>query len=213
MTSKENLKSICNYIESKQNITSLIGSPKINISFIEMLSNDDEIMLAQKKREDSDIVIDIALGEKNESEWSKRNNWSDAVVSTSDTNVVMSKLLTMIIGKSIYKNYDEVYDYIINFIDKNTNNPKSLINGGQSQQFNVKLSQGNYAPDFTDMEMQAMCYHLYHQRNQPDMKFYQRSLSIINKANQMPDDELWRTIENSRSKIGTLNKYADYRQN
>lgn len=61
-------------------------------------------------------------------------------------------------------------------------------------------------------EMQARCYHLYHQRSQPDMRFYQRSLSIINKANQMLDDELWRAIENSRSKIGMLNKYADYRQ-
>lgn len=152
MTSKENLKSICNYIESKQNITSLIGSPTINISFIEMLSNDDEIMLAQKKRENRDLVIDIALGEKNESEWSKRDNWGDAVVSTSDTNIIMPKVLTMSIGKSIYKNYDEVYDYVINFIDKNTSNPKSLINGGQPQQFNIKLGQGNYPPDFTDME-------------------------------------------------------------
>lgn len=83
----------------------------------------------------------------------KRDNWGDDLVnSTTDTSVVMPKVLTMSIGKSIYKNHDEVYDYIIDFIDKNTNNPKSLLNGGQSQQFNIKLRQGNYGQDFTDME-------------------------------------------------------------
>lgn len=147
MTSKDKLNNICNYIENKQNITT------INISFIEMLSNDDEYMLAQKRRENRDLVIDITLGEKNESEWSKRDSWGDDLVnSTTDTSVVMSKVLTMSIRKSIYKNHDEVYDYIIDFIDKNTNNTKSLINGGQSQQFNIKLGQGNYGPDFTGME-------------------------------------------------------------
>jgi hypothetical protein len=157
MTSKDKLNNICNYIKSKQNITPLIGSPTINISFIEMLSNDDEYMLAQKRRENRDLVIDITLGEKNESEWSKRDSWGDDLVNiTTDTSVVMPKVLTMSIGKSIYKNHDEVYDYIIDFIDKNTNKPKSLLNGGQSQQFNIKLGQGNYSPDLTDMEKHSV---------------------------------------------------------
>jgi predicted glycosyltransferase involved in capsule biosynthesis len=62
------------------------------------------------------------------------------------------------------------------------------------------------------VELKARCYHLYHQRSQPDKRFYQRSLSILKKADNMPKDELWRTIESSRSKIGMLNKYADYRK-
>lgn len=72
MISKDKLNNICNYIESKQNITSLIGSQTINISFIEMLSNYDEHMLAKKRRENRDLVIDITLGEKNEYEWPKK---------------------------------------------------------------------------------------------------------------------------------------------
>lgn len=61
-------------------------------------------------------------------------------------------------------------------------------------------------------EMKAKCYHLYHQKLKPDNKFYQRSLSILNKASSMSKEELSRTIESSKKKIGMLNKYADYRK-
>lgn len=58
-------------------------------------------------------------------------------------------------------------------------------------------------------ELNARCYHLFHSKSKIDNKFYQRTLSILDKAQKMSKDELWMTIENSRSKIGKLNKYTD----
>ena len=149
MTSKEKLQNICNYIES-----SITTNQMINVSFIEMISSDDEVMLAERKRQNRELAIDITLGEKEESEWDKRDTWGDQLSNTSDSNIniISPKVLSMSISKSTYKNHDEVYDYIINFIDKNTSNPKKLTNGAQSQQFNVKLGQGNYSPDATEYE-------------------------------------------------------------
>lgn len=147
MTSKDKLQNICNYIEG-----SLTTNQMINVSFIEMISSDDEVMLAERKRQNRELAIDITLGEKEESEWDKRDTWGDQLYNTSDINIISPKVLSMSISKSPYKNHDEIYDYIINFIDKNTSNPKKLINGAQSQQFNVKLGQGNYSPDATEYE-------------------------------------------------------------
>lgn len=61
-------------------------------------------------------------------------------------------------------------------------------------------------------ELKAICYHLYHSKSKPDNRFYKRTLSILNKAYKMSKDEIKLTIEKSRSKIGMLNKYADYRK-
>jgi len=53
------------------------------------------------------------------------------------------------------------------------------------------------------------CYHLYHDKVKPDMIYYQRNLQLLNTLTKMNQQETQRYINNSFSKTGLKNKYAD----
>lgn len=59
-------------------------------------------------------------------------------------------------------------------------------------------------------ELKAKCYHLYHEKAQPDMKFYQRNLQLLQKISQMDKDQLQKMIQSQLPKIGMKNKYNTF---
>jgi hypothetical protein len=59
-------------------------------------------------------------------------------------------------------------------------------------------------------ELPSRCYHLFHNREQPDVNYYQRTLQILQKASSMSKDELSKSISTSSQKIGMVNKYDNY---
>jgi predicted glycosyltransferase involved in capsule biosynthesis len=59
-------------------------------------------------------------------------------------------------------------------------------------------------------ELKAKCYHLYHARVQPDMKWYQRNLQILQKASTMDKEQLQKLILNQIPKIGMKNKCDNF---
>jgi len=59
-------------------------------------------------------------------------------------------------------------------------------------------------------ELQAKCYHLYHEKAQPDMKWYQRNLQILQKTSNLSKEQLEKTILNQIPKIGTKNKCDNF---
>jgi predicted glycosyltransferase involved in capsule biosynthesis len=59
-------------------------------------------------------------------------------------------------------------------------------------------------------ELQSKCFHLYHERVQPDMKWYQRNLELLNKTAQMDKSQLQKVIFNQLPKIGMKNKYDNF---
>jgi predicted glycosyltransferase involved in capsule biosynthesis len=59
-------------------------------------------------------------------------------------------------------------------------------------------------------ELQAKCYHLYHERSQPDPKWYQRNLQILNKTVNMDKSQLQKVILNQLPKMGMKNKYDNF---
>lgn len=56
-------------------------------------------------------------------------------------------------------------------------------------------------------ELKYKCYHLYHSKDNPDMKWYQRNLQILNSSANVSKEELSRQINISQQKIGMVNKY------
>jgi predicted glycosyltransferase involved in capsule biosynthesis len=56
-------------------------------------------------------------------------------------------------------------------------------------------------------ELKYRCFHLYHAKEQPDMKWYQRNLQILNSTAKFTKEELSRQINMSQQKIGMINKY------
>ena len=59
-------------------------------------------------------------------------------------------------------------------------------------------------------ELQARCFHLYHSKVQPDMKWYQRNLQILQKTSGMDAVQLQKVILNQMPKIGMKNKYDNF---
>jgi glycosyltransferase involved in cell wall biosynthesis len=59
-------------------------------------------------------------------------------------------------------------------------------------------------------ELKARCYHLCHQREQPDMKWYQRNLQILEKTSKMSKDELQKMINTSIPRIGMKNRFDNF---
>lgn len=59
-------------------------------------------------------------------------------------------------------------------------------------------------------ELKARCFHLYHSRVQPDMKWYQRNLQILQKSSTMNKDQLQKIILNQMPKIGWKNKCDNF---
>ena len=59
-------------------------------------------------------------------------------------------------------------------------------------------------------ELPGRCYHLYHDKEAPDMKWYQRTLQLLNKLSTLNKDELFKVIQTTSPKIGMKNKYDNF---
>jgi predicted glycosyltransferase involved in capsule biosynthesis len=59
-------------------------------------------------------------------------------------------------------------------------------------------------------ELQARCFHLYHERGMPDQKWYKRNLELLSKTSQMDKSQLQKVILNQLPKIGMKNKYDNF---
>ncbi len=59
-------------------------------------------------------------------------------------------------------------------------------------------------------ELKARCFHLYHKREQPDQKWYQRNLQILQKTSTLNKDQLQKMILNQMPKVGMKNKYDNF---
>jgi hypothetical protein len=59
-------------------------------------------------------------------------------------------------------------------------------------------------------EQPGKCYHLYHDREAPDMKWYQRNLQLLQSLSKLNKDELIKHISSTMQKIGMKNKYDNF---
>lgn len=59
-------------------------------------------------------------------------------------------------------------------------------------------------------EVEGKCYHLYHDRFAPDMKWYNRNLQLLQSLSNLSKEDLVKSINNSKSKIGMKNLYDDF---
>jgi hypothetical protein len=62
----------------------------------------------------------------------------------------------------------------------------------------------------THYEQKSRCYHLYHDREAPDMKWYQRNLQLLQKYKSLSKEDIAKSINNSLKKIGMKNIYDNF---
>lgn len=88
------------------------------------------------------------------------------------------------------------------------------IGGFSSEQFIGWGAEDNFMTHkiekyLTWKECNYKCYHLWHPRVLPDMKFYQRNLQLLNKLITLNDKDLQHYIRHESNKMGMKNKFVD----
>ena len=120
-----------------------------------MLDEDDPDYIAEKKRKSRELVIDIALGEKTVNEWIEEETpWGTKEYSEgyqAPIPTISPHFETLNLNISNLKTHDDVYDYVIKFIDLNTKKSKAIKNITNNG-FDIKMGNGNYGLDDTDFD-------------------------------------------------------------
>lgn len=113
ITTKEKIKSICNYKEE----TKILPS-KIQLMYIDFVIEDSKEIKLERQRLNRDITIDTILGEKSATDWS--NEFSPFIESNDELGVIAPKVQCINAQSNKFTNYDDLYLDLINFIEKNT---------------------------------------------------------------------------------------------
>jgi len=131
-TFKDKLKSITSFKEELDKTS----PSQAQIMYMEMISDDDEEYMREVKSRNRDLAIDILLDDKDESEWENRHilpERQDVDVSsqyngTKYMGVIAPKIMSMNVTGKQFISYEDVYSQVINFLEKQTQNGKTLYN-------------------------------------------------------------------------------------
>jgi hypothetical protein len=123
ITTKEKIKSICNYKEE----TKILPS-RVQLMYIDFVIEDSKEIKLEKQRKNRDITIDTILGNKSEEDWSDEFLPFTESTDEFELGVIGPKVQTMNVQSNKFTNYDDLYFDLINFLEKNTqNNCTNLI--------------------------------------------------------------------------------------
>ena len=124
--SLENLKLITNYKESK------LDSPSVDLFYIEFVDESDDKYIRELKAKRREVAIDVVLGEKKESELDeiKIHQQTNSI---DNTFGMMAPSVHSVSSKvKNYTNCDQIYDDLLQFIDKETNSQKNIPGVGSN---------------------------------------------------------------------------------
>ena len=131
ITFKDKLKTITSFREEmdKQAL------PQAQIMYMDMISEDDEEYMRELKQQNRDLAIDILLDEKEESEWDNRHilKPDDEDVSSQYNpskypSVIAPKIMSMNVKSKNFTGYENLYSEVIDLLEKQTQNGKTLYN-------------------------------------------------------------------------------------
>lgn len=151
MQTIDKVKNICNYTDNKN-----LNSNTLSFSWIETISSLDEEFLNHQKRINRELTIGVVLDEVSESEWksNKENNFNipfnESPLSSSTTSVISTRLMSATVNAIKYQDESEIYDFLIDFLDKNTQSSKN-IKGSPNSSLDLKL-KNNYNNLLTESE-------------------------------------------------------------
>ena len=121
-----NIEKICNYSEDTKNPY----QPLISLNYIDMITEDEDRIQRELKRENRELAIDIILNEKDESEWENRNNlpMTDELYTRTTISPKMFSVNTRAQKFTSFEDLEyEVFNKLEN-LTKNVPTSKSLLN-------------------------------------------------------------------------------------
>jgi hypothetical protein len=118
-----NIEKICNYSEDTKNPY----QPSISISYIDMITEDEDAQLRELKRENRELAIDIILDEKDESEWENRNNLPNTGFSSGYTSTTSPKIFTVNTRAQKFTSFKDLECEVFNKLEILTKNVPTSI--------------------------------------------------------------------------------------
>ncbi len=138
------LKNICNYSDKQMSL------PNAQLMYVDMISSDDEEYQRMVKRQNRELVVDAILDDKVEELNIFRENQvtdvSQQYNSSSTMGVISPKIMQINMTAKKFQTYQKLWDEVVDFLNKNTQNQKSKANGPFSS-LDVNL-QGDFQTDF-----------------------------------------------------------------
>jgi hypothetical protein len=141
------LKKICNYSDKQMSL------PTAQLMYVDMISSDDEEYRRKVKQKNRELVVDAILDDKVEELNIFRENSLTSVTdvstqynSLSTMGVISPKIMQINMTAKKFQTYQKLWDEVVDFLNKNTQNQKSKANGPFSS-LDVNL-QGDFQTDF-----------------------------------------------------------------
>jgi hypothetical protein len=141
------LKKICNYSDKQMSL------PTAQLMYVDMISSDDEEYRRKVKQKHRELVVDAILDDKVEELNIFRENSLNSVTdvsskynSSSTMGVISPKIMQINMTAKKFQTYQKLWDEVVDFLNKNTQNQKSKANGPFSS-LDVNL-QGDFQTDF-----------------------------------------------------------------
>jgi hypothetical protein len=139
-----NIEKICNYSEDTKNPY----QPSISISYIDMITEDEDAQLRELKRENRELAIDIILDEKDESEWENRNNLPNTGFSSGYTSTISPKIFTVNTRAQKFTSFKDLECEVFNKLEILTKNVPSSIAKLAGNTLNLNIPTDNDSEAF-----------------------------------------------------------------
>jgi hypothetical protein len=140
--SKEKIEKICNYSEDTKNPY----QPAISLSYIDMITEDEDIQLRELKRENRELAIDIILDEKDESEWENRNNLPNTGFGTYPT--ISPKIFTVNTRAQKFTSFEDLEYEVFTKLETLTKNVPTSIAKLPGNTLNLTIPTDNDSEAF-----------------------------------------------------------------
>ena len=124
------LKKICNYSDKQ------LSLPKAQLMYVDMISSEDEEYQRMIKQQNRELVVDAILDDKIEELNIFRENQvvdvSNQYNTSSTMGVTSPKIMQINMTAQRFESYEKSWNEVIDFLNQNTQNPKSKANGPYS---------------------------------------------------------------------------------
>ena len=124
------LKKICNYSDKQ------LSLPKAQLMYVDMISSEDEEYQRMIKQQNRELVVDAILDDKIEELNIFRENQvvdvSNQYNTSSTMGVISPKIMQINMTAQRFESYEKTWNEVIDFLNQNTQNPKSKANGPYS---------------------------------------------------------------------------------
>ena len=147
-----NIEKICNYTEDTKNPY----LPSISLSYIDMITEDEDAKLRELKRENRELVIDIILDDKDESEWENRNNLPNTGFGSGYMSTISPKIFTVNTRAQKFTSFKDLEQEVFNKLESLTKNVPTSIAKLPGNTLNLTIPTYNGLDSFDSFKRRVL---------------------------------------------------------